>query len=424
MLSISAVAISVALLITVASLFTGFIEAVENSAAGAIGDVVIDAPVRFWGWPEFISDLEKLDQVDSATAVITANGLLHIGKGNVRAVEVLGIDAAKRAGMFDLKSDLVLRTASEGPVDFQVSDGIGGFVGIGVLTRPDEQTDEYDTQAALEMVGKKVVLISGAAKEDAGGRSFKRRNIRFTISDVIFTGVYEFDKQLVYLPIDKLQEKLYPGEIGKIAQQVQIKLSEGADVDVAMALIRGRWRDFAEEKLGWGSYFINETMIITSKEMQARYIGELYKQMTILLLIFGVVSLSVVFLILCIFYMIVIHKRKDIAILKSCGAGSWAVAWIFIGFGGFIGLIGSCVGVFLSYLLTSNINHVEQWIRAMFGFKLWSSSVYIFSKIPNEVNWAWALLIVLCGVAASAIGSLIPAAAAVRNRPVRILRYE
>ena len=191
LLSISAVAISVALLITVASLFTGFIEAVENSAAGAIGDVVIDAPVRFGGWPEFISDLEKLDQVDSATAVITANGLLHIGKGNVRAVEVLGIDAAKRAGMFDLKSDLVLQTVSEGPVDFQVSDGVGGFVGIGVLTRPNEQTDEYDTQAALEMVGKKVVLISGAAKEDAGGRSFKRRNIRFTISDVIFTGVYE-----------------------------------------------------------------------------------------------------------------------------------------------------------------------------------------------------------------------------------------
>ena len=56
--------------------------------------------------------------------------------------------------------------------------------------------------------------------------------------------------------------------------------------------------------------------------MQARFVAELRKQMGVLLLIFGVVSLSAVLLIFCIFYMIVETRRKDIAIMKSCGADS------------------------------------------------------------------------------------------------------
>ena len=39
--------------------------------------------------------------------------------------------------------------------------------------------------------------------------------------------------------------------------------------------------------------------------MQSRYVAEFRKQMGVLLLIFGVVSLSAVLLVFCIFYMIV-----------------------------------------------------------------------------------------------------------------------
>jgi len=43
-LSVAAVALSVALLIVVASLFTGFIEAVQMGAVGMVGDVLLAAP--------------------------------------------------------------------------------------------------------------------------------------------------------------------------------------------------------------------------------------------------------------------------------------------------------------------------------------------------------------------------------------------
>ena len=141
-------------------------------------------------------------------------------------------------------------------------------------------------------------------------------------------------------------------------------------------------------------------------------------------MIFGVVSLGVVLLIFCIFYMIVRLKQKDIAIIKSCGAAGSSVAWIFVGFGACVGIAGSGVGVVLGYVVTKNVNTIEEWIRIIFGLKLWKSSVYLFSKIPNEVDWASALYIVLSAIIAAAIGTLIPAIVAAATKPVQILRYE
>jgi lipoprotein-releasing system permease protein len=144
----------------------------------------------------------------------------------------------------------------------------------------------------------------------------------------------------------------------------------------------------------------------------------------VLLFIFGVISLTVVMLVFCIFYMIVETRQKDIAVIRSCGASGGDVALTFAGFGTCVGIIGSALGAVLGYAVTKNINAIEEWIRVVFGLKLWKSSVYMFSKIPNEVDWGWALPIVFFSVAAAIVGALIPAVVAARTKPVNILRYE
>ncbi len=171
-------------------------------------------------------------------------------------------------------------------------------------------------------------------------------------------------------------------------------------------------------------FLIHETQILTAKEMQRTFVQAYRKQMGILLLIFGVVSLGVVLLVFCIFYMIVRLKQKDIAIFRSCGTSSTAVAMVFVDFGACVGAIGSVVGAFLGYLITVNVNTIEEWIRLVFGLKLWKSSVYMFSKIPNEVDWSWALIFMLVATVAATVGTLIPAVVAARTKPVDILQYE
>jgi ABC-type lipoprotein release transport system permease subunit len=60
----------------------------------------------------------------------------------------------------------------------------------------------------------------------------------------------------------------------------------------------------------------------------------------------------------------------------------------------------------------------------MFGLKLWKASTYMFSQIPNTMHWGSVLWITASGIAAAAVGSLIPAAAAARVKPVETLQYE
>ena len=431
-LSIAAVALSVSLLVVVASLFTGFIDAYEQIAVEFVGDIVLQPPRKFAQYPLFTDRLEQLGVVETAAATLTGHGVLYIGKGNVRAVYIQGIDVSRSVRVTGLKRSLLRQKDMPGEPSFRPADrpeAVGAFVGIATIKEPDEKTDEYDFKAAEEMIGARVVLTTGTVTEQEDspgntGRRFKRKAIPFTVADVVFTGFYEVDKRYFFLPIEKLQKALYPDEEEPPAEMIQIKLSAGADAESAQAQIRGVWEGFVDDELGADPYLKTYTEIETAVQMQSRYTGEVRKQMGLLLFIFGVVSISVVVLVSCIFYMIVTTKRKDIAVIKSCGTASTSVAWIFVGFGVCVGIIGSGIGVVLGSIITKNVNTIETWISVVSGLKLWKSSVYMFSKIPNEVNWLWALPIILSAIAAAALGALIPAIVAARTKPVEILRYE
>jgi lipoprotein-releasing system permease protein len=427
-LSITAVALSVSLLIVVASLFTGFISALERAAVESIGDVVIYPPKKFAHYEQLIDRLEQIQDVNASTAMISSYGLLHLGPGNVRAVTLWGIEPDRLAKVTGFNRFLRVQKDSKNCPSFDIPGSPnekGGFVGIGVLTKPDEKTDEYDIEAAQKMLGRQMVLTTGtAAGADAGRADFKRQLLKFNLTDIVETGVYQFDSSNVYLPIEELQKVMYPDEKIPVAGEILIKLTDSTKSDVVLAQIQGVWRSFVQERLEVDPLLLQYTVIETSKQMQSRYIAAYLQQMNVLLVIFGVVSFCVVMLVFCIFYMIVITKQKDIAIIKSCGTSSLTVSVIFIGFGGCVGAVGSGLGVILGYIITKNINIIENWIRIVFGLKLWKSSVYLFEKIPNQVDWSSAVSMVLYAILAAAIGAVIPAVIASRTKPVEILRYE
>jgi len=429
LLSIAAVALSAALLVIVCSLFTGFIDAVENSAVSVIGDIDISPPVKVANYQQFIKQLEKSPQIEAATGVLTANGLLHLSKGDVRAVSIWGVEPAGRARVTDFEDALLVHKNQTNSLSFNIPESkgeIAGFVGIAVVAEPNERTDQYDMAKVQEFIGQRVVLTTGVADDtDADNKTkLKRKVFAFTVSDIVFTGVYHLDKSHIYLPIDRLQQKLFPNLTDPVADKIQIKLSADSDTSAAIKEIEGLWRAFAAEELGWNEYLIDLTKISTASQMQKKYVAELRKQLGVLLLIFGIVSLGVVLLISCIFYMIVQTRQKDIAIIKSCGAKNSTVALTFLGYGGCVGLAGAVVGFALGSLITKNINSIEHWLSVVFGLKLWKSSVYMFDKIPDKVNLTAAFWISIAAIAAAALGALIPARVATKTRPMEILRYE
>ncbi len=426
-LSIAAVAVSVSLLIVVASLFSGFINAFEQSIVDAVGDIVISPPRVISNYDKLIENLEKSPGIKGATASMWGYGLLHVGMGNVRAVQIIGIEPQRRSRVMGFDEFLLSNkypSASDSNNVTNSPDNIRGYVGIGILTKPDEKTDEYNIEEARKMLGEEVKLTTGTLSGGESVTDFKRQLVSFTISDIVETGFYDFDSQYIYLPVEQLSKIMYPDEKLPVAESIQIKLAQGADSEAAKAIIRGIWENFVREYYNSDPSLISRNVVQTSLERQSLIIAAYEQQKNVLLVIFGVVSFGVVILIFCIFSLIVKLKQKDIAVIKSCGTTSGSVACIFVGFGACVGIVGSGLGVILGFVITKNINTIEQWIRIIFGLKLWKSSVYLFTRIPNQVDWHLTVQIVLFAIIAAAVGSLIPAFIAAGTKPVEILRYE
>ncbi len=435
LLSIAAVALSVALMMTVDSLFIGYIKGLEKNFAAESGDVILSS----YSIPEyevFLDELHKLDEVEAASAVSFSGGLLWLESGDVREVMIHGIEPQRDSSFTDWKGSLLRQKTLAGQVNFEVPDfpdEDGCWLGIGIVAEPDEKTDEYDLEQVEGLIGKKVILTTfgyslseqdteeSTAKYNEGRRP-KRRVVPLRICDIAFTQTYFGDRTL-YLPFDKLHKIKFGSDRVENIQRIKIKLKERTDPELAKNRIRQQWAKFAADHFERDGKTAPAIWLMTVKE-NFDFLGELHKQLGILLLIFGVICSVAVLLIFCIFYMIVETKRKDIAIIKSCGATSSSAAFIFLGFGACVGIAGSGLGIIFGYIITKNINVLENWVRIIFGLKLWRVSSYILKAIPNTVNWPGVWPIVLVSVLGCVIGALIPAIVAARTKPVEILRYE
>lgn len=435
--SIAAVGMSCGLLIVISSLFSGYIEALETGATQYLGQVVITrgGGVLIEQYPALVRRLEADARIEAATGVLSSQGMALLGKGNVRAVSIWGIDLPGRAEVTPFGEALIARGGGEGAFGDKVTKGKveigpqeidfsvpgqeserGCFLSVGVVARPGELTDVYDRDEVMEVVGRRVLLTSGSLEQQ------RPRSMRFTVSDVVFTGLSEFDESFVYVPIDVMGETLYP-DSDQPAHVVHVKGADGVSDKELMAACHEVWDLFTSEVYGadhWGRWVEVES----SREMQAMLVREYRKQMGVLMFIFSVVSGGVVLLVFCIFYMIVLTQRKDIAILKSCGMSSWGAMMIFVLFGAVIGAAGSGLGISIGLVVTDNINTIEQWISYALGMKMWQSSTYMFSRIPVRVMWGDVLWIVCSSIGAAVLGALIPAVQAGRVDPVKILRYE
>jgi len=433
LLSIAAVALSCALLIVTDSLFTGFIGAVENSVGQHLGDILLEAPagVTITDSDTLIDQLTQTGNIEAATAVLSSQGLLLTAPGRARAVQVWGIELPRRLSVTPLGDSLIRqKDLPDGQVGFDVPGQpgeVGGIIGIGVASSPDEITDEYDMEDVQALIGSRMTLTTGsivpAGTSDAGDTEsaprLSRKVVRFSLADVAMTGVHEFDQSFVLLPLETLSAALYPAQPVS-ANAIHIRIAPQADIEESLAVVNGVWREFARERFDWHMF----ARINSSKEMKAYMIREYKKQMQVLLLIFGIVSTGIILLVFCIFYLIVMTRRKDIGILKSCGLSSPSVALMFVLFGMTVGVVGSIVGIGLGWVTICHINEIEHAIAAVFQMKIWKASSYMFTQIPNVMHWGSVVWITAAGIGAAAIGSLIPAVAAARVKPVETLQYE
>lgn len=270
----------------------------------------------------------------------------------------------------------------------------------------------------------------------------------FRYADDSRTGIYEIDSQHVYCDFGLLQkllrmdaaERVDPqtgevlGTIPPRCSQIQIKLRpqvNGRPVDpkaIAQRL-QEHYHSYALDPRF--DLTLSDRQLIqfieamTWEESQAHIIAPVEKERQLVTILFSIISGVSSFLVLCILYMIVVQKTRDIGILKSVGASHAGVAVIFLLYGLAIGLIGSVLGTILGCYFVTYINDIQDALTALNpAWQVWDRSVYSFDEIPNTVRAGDVALVMTAAVANAVLGSLLAALLAGFMQPVEALRHE
>jgi lipoprotein-releasing system permease protein len=135
----------------------------------------------------------------------------------------------------------------------------------------------------------------------------------------------------------------------------------------------------------------------------------------VLVAAFGIISTLI---------MLVMQKRKEIAILKSMGATGRSVMGIFVVQGLLIGAAGTLLGLLGGLLISSNLDPIVKGIELLFGFKAFPQDVYLLDKLPSRILWPDVLAISVTAFLISLLATILPARQAATVDPVVAIRYE
>jgi len=114
--------------------------------------------------------------------------------------------------------------------------------------------------------------------------------------------------------------------------------------------------------------------------------------------------------------MTVIEKQRDIGILKSMGAVSRSIIRIFMLEGLYVGIVGTIFGVCLGLIVI--------YLQLEYNLFPLDTSVYIIPAIPVEVHLLDFLVVSLAALILSAIASYYPARRASKVIPIQAIRWE
>ncbi len=120
----------------------------------------------------------------------------------------------------------------------------------------------------------------------------------------------------------------------------------------------------------------------------------------------------------------VTDKQADIAILRTMGASTRTIRYIFIVQGLAIGLIGVTLGTLLGIGGALGISDFVVFLERVFGFELFNSNVYFVSFLPSHLQWDDVLYIVGAGLMMSLLTTIYPSYKAAKIEPAEALRYE
>lgn len=249
-------------------------------------------------------------------------------------------------------------------------------------------------------LGDRVKIISPLTGVDtslvrAGSRAPKSRD--FKVIGVFQAGFQEYDSKLVY--VDLYEAQAFADQ-GDTVVGVEMSLRDiDKSADVALRL---------ERDLGGGPFHTMDW-----RELNHNLFTALEMQKVMLSLVIATIIFVAAFNVVATLIMIVLEKRREIAILKAMGSKDTAILQIFMVQGAAIGGVGTSIGLAIGGAICGYLNY--------FRFPL-DPKVYLIDHLPIRTSWTEFAATILIALGICVFATLIPSLWAARMLPAEGVR--
>ena len=388
-IAVLGVMISVVTLNVVIAVMTGFEEVLRDRLLGLNSHILLVKPASYLtGYDGLARRLERREDVTAAAPSL--NGQIILTSGNrVSGAVVRGIDPDRSHVELDeyLKQgtlrDLTLRT----PVQVDGRDLTLPGIIIGDRLAEQLRVDKGDPVQAVSPVGSPTAV------------GIIPRIRRFAVAGIFDSGMREYDSGLVFMGLADAQGFF---GVADVATSIEITVADAAHA-------RGIADDI-QEAVGSG-YRVEDWT-----RLWPNLFAALRLEKTVYFLVLLLMVLIAAFNIVSTLIMVVMEKRKDIAVLRSLGASRGGIRWIFLLNGWIIGAVGTLLGVVLGYVLARLIQ-TYQFIEL-------PDDVFLVSTVPVSISPLYFALVGLASLAICCLASIYPARQAAKLHPVDVIRYE
>ncbi len=182
--------------------------------------------------------------------------------------------------------------------------------------------------------------------------------------------------------------------------------------EIDSTLVLNRSREIAEQiqrRLGF-PYFTEDW-----SRLWPNLFSALQLEKTVYFLVLLLMVLIGAFNIISTLVMVVMEKKKDIAILRSMGATRESIRNIFLFKGSVIGVVGTTLGVLFGLAICVILDE--------YGFKL-PEGAFLISTVPVRIYFSNFVVVAVTSLFVCLLASIYPARQASKLDPVEIIRYE
>ncbi|THD80807.1 MAG: lipoprotein-releasing ABC transporter permease subunit [Phenylobacterium sp.] len=391
LISFIGITLAVGVLIVVMSVMNGFRAELLGRILGFQGHVFVAGGVLDGAALQpAVQRIVKVPGVLQATPVIQGQ-VLAMGPNAITGAIVRGVSASDVAA-----TRIIAGNITHGSIKAY---GVGDYGGDTIL-----MGDRLAEQLGVK-VGDSLNLVSPSGGSTAFGQAPVQK--AFTVGGTFTIGMSQYDQAYIYMPLPQAQ--LFFGREGSV-DEIEVKLANPDQADKLKADI---------------SRAAGPTAIVTDwTQRDTSFWGALKVERNVMGLILSLLVVIAAMNIISGLIMLVKNKGRDIAILRTMGAGQGSILRIFFMAGATIGALGTFTGVVLGVLFSLYIDPIQGFVEWATGQAVFSSDVYFLSRLPAKVDWSEVAAIVVFSLIMSCVWTLPPAWRASRLDPVEALRYE